>query len=144
MKENNSDEHIGDGGADDACSTNKQCCGSEGSCLIGTVVRVQRSDILKVDDLSVTGENGRENDSENTSAFHLDTRIFGDSHVLADRSHVVPQLCLAKPPDEQAKQTDNHICRNWDRDAGDLQRDEVIEAHSHCQQAKSVADAVPS
>src|SRR5450756_2963841 len=92
MKENNSNEHIGDGGFYDTCATDQQCCGSEYGCLVSTVVCIQGTNVLKVDDLSVAGENGRKNDSDNTSVFYLDTRIFSDTHVLADRSHIMPCL----------------------------------------------------
>src|SRR5450756_438598 len=128
MKENNSDECVRNGSSCDTCSTYQECRDSKRTCLGSSSVCTECTHVLKVDDLSITGKNGREYDSKNTGAFHLDTRVLGDTPAPVSYTHVVPKFCPIKPPDEEAKQTNHQICCNWDRDASDLQRDEIIEA----------------
>src|SRR5450756_667713 len=128
MKENNSDECVRNGSSCDTCSTYQECRDSKRTCLGSSSVCIECTHVLKVDDLSITGKNGRENDSKNTGALYFHTQVFGDRHVLADCSHIMSKFCPIKPPDEDTQETDKQKCCNWDRDASDLQRDEIIEA----------------
>ena len=73
---------------------------------------------------------------------HGDACRLGNSHVLAGRAHILPQLGAAEPEDEQAERADDGKRRQGDLDARDLAADKIVKTAPERVKIERVADAV--
>ena len=142
MEQNHAQEDVADGSAVDRSAADQQRRDAEHADLGVGAVSGDIAHVLKVDHHAEAGEYRGHDHGDDTGALNLDAGVACDVHILADGAHVLAELGLAEPDDEEAENPDDQEGENRDLDASHAHGEEVIEALAHVQQGHRVAHAV--
>ena len=75
-------------------------------------------------------------------ALDIDARVARDLHILTDRAHILTELGAAEPEDQEAGGGNDNEREHGDLHAADADRQQVIQALAHIQQAHRIPDTV--
>ena len=100
--------------------------------------------VLQVDDHTEAREHRAHHHGDDAGTLHIDAGISGHFHILAHSPHILAQLGLAEPDNEQAGKGNENQGQHRNLHAAHGEGQQVVQALPHLQQAHGVADAVAS
>ena len=142
MEQDDAKEHVADRGLVNGRAADEQSRDAEHADLRMRGVGGDVAHVLQVDYHAEAGEHGGHDDGDYSRALDLDAGVTRDLHVLTDCAHILTELGLPEPDDEQAEQRNDDKGERGDLDAADVHGKQVIHALAHVQEADGVSDAV--
>ena len=142
MEQRHAEEDVADGGSVDRCTADQQRRDAEHTDLRVGAVGGEVAHVLQVQNHAEAREDRGHDDGDDSRALDLDAGVTRDLHVLTDRAHVLSELGLAEPDDEQAQKRNQDERQNGDLHAVYVDGKQIVDALAHVEQAHGVSDAV--
>ncbi len=142
VEEDDADEDVGYGGVGYRSPADEDGRRGEEARLVVGVVGGEVAHVLEEDDLARAGEGRGDEDGHDPGALHGDARGIGHGHVLADGPHILAELGLLEPDDED---TEGGYDEEGDERYGespDPEHENLIQGLAHGLEVERVADAV--
>ena len=100
------------------------------------------ADVLQINDHAEAREHGGDDHRDHAGTLDIDARVARDLHILTDRAHILTELGAAEPEDKEAGGGNDNEREHGDLHAADADRQQVIQALAHIQQAHRIPDTV--
>ena len=131
MEQRHAHKDVADGSSVNRCAANQQRRDAEHTDLRVRAVGGEVAHVLQVQNHTEACKDRGHDNRDDSRALDLDARVACDLHILTDRAHVLAELRLAEPDDEQAKKRDQDKRQNRDLDAVYVNGQQIVNALAH-------------